>query len=131
MVKTLPFIVSELFNDEFICEVNSSHRTTSTSSFPVDERTCMNSWSWQAEVEKTEDEVAKNQDRNLKMIEIELITWVVVLNYFLFSPLFLGKMNPFWRAYFSKGLVQPPTSYTIDRIKVLQDFVYDFLILPS
>ena len=21
-----------------------------------------------------------------------------------------GKMNPFWRAYFSKGLVQPPTS---------------------
>ena len=27
----------------------------------------------------------------------------------LFSPLpFLGKMNPIWRAYFSKGLVQPP-----------------------
>ena len=26
------------------------------------------------------------------------------------SPWKLGKMNPFWRAYFSKGLVQPPTS---------------------
>ena len=32
------------------------------------------------------------------------------LKYFLCSPLILGKMNPFWRAYFSKGLVQPPTS---------------------
>ena len=31
------------------------------------------------------------------------------LKYFLFSPRKLGKMNPFWRAYFSKGLVQPPT----------------------
>ena len=29
--------------------------------------------------------------------------------YFLFSPRKLGKMNPFWRSYFSKGLVQPPT----------------------
>ena len=29
--------------------------------------------------------------------------------YFLFSPRNLGKMNPFWRAYFSNGLVQPPT----------------------
>ena len=32
------------------------------------------------------------------------------LQYFSFSPRKLGKMNPFWRAYFSKGLVQPPTS---------------------
>ena len=31
------------------------------------------------------------------------------LKYVLFSPPKLGKMNPFWRAYFSKGLVQPPT----------------------
>ena len=31
------------------------------------------------------------------------------LKYFLFSPQKLGKMNPFWRAYFSNGLVQPPT----------------------
>ncbi len=30
--------------------------------------------------------------------------------HFLFSPRKLGKMNPFWRAYFSNGLVQPPTS---------------------
>ncbi len=29
--------------------------------------------------------------------------------YFLFSPQKLGKMNPFWRAYFSDGL-KPPTS---------------------
>ena len=33
--------------------------------------------------------------------------------YFLFSSRNLGKMNPFWRAYFSKGLVQPPTSWDI------------------
>ena len=32
------------------------------------------------------------------------------LKYFLFSSRSLGKMNPFWRAYFSKGL-KPPTSY--------------------
>ena len=31
-------------------------------------------------------------------------------NIFLCSPRNLGKMNPFWRAYFSNGLVQPPTS---------------------
>ena len=30
-------------------------------------------------------------------------------NIFPFLPRKLGKMNPFWRAYFSKGLVQPPT----------------------
>ena len=28
-----------------------------------------------------------------------------------FHPENLGKMNPFWRAYVSKGLVQPPTSF--------------------
>ena len=31
--------------------------------------------------------------------------------YFLFSPRKLGKMNPFWRSYFSNGLVQPATRY--------------------
>ena len=31
------------------------------------------------------------------------------LKYFLCSSLKLEKMNPFWRAYFSDGLVQPPT----------------------
>ena len=30
--------------------------------------------------------------------------------YFLFSPRKLGKMNPFWRSYFSNGL-KPPTSF--------------------
>ena len=33
------------------------------------------------------------------------------LKYFLFPPRSLGKMNPFWRAYFSIGLVQPPTRF--------------------
>ena len=28
--------------------------------------------------------------------------------FFIFHP-YLGKMNPFWRAYVSNGLVQPPT----------------------
>ena len=32
-------------------------------------------------------------------------------NIFLLSSRTLGKMNPIWRAYFSKGLVQPPTSF--------------------
>ena len=36
--------------------------------------------------------------------------WMVATQIFLeFSPRSLWKMNPFWRAYFSKGLVQPPT----------------------
>ena len=34
---------------------------------------------------------------------------VALYKYGLFSPPTLGKMNPIWRAYFSKGLVQPPT----------------------
>jgi len=33
------------------------------------------------------------------------------LKYFLCSPRKLGKMNPFWRAYFSTGSVQPPTGH--------------------
>ena len=33
------------------------------------------------------------------------------LKYFLCSSQNLGKMNPFWRAYFSNGLVKPPTSF--------------------
>ena len=40
----------------------------------------------------------------------EVRIWVVATQIFLeFSPRKLGKMNPFWRAYFSKGLVQSPT----------------------
>ena len=35
--------------------------------------------------------------------------WVATQIFGFFSPLpFVGKMNPIWRAYFSKGLVQPP-----------------------
>ena len=41
------------------------------------------------------------QDRN--------ITGWWQLKYFLFSPQKLGTMNPFWRRYFSRGLVQPQT----------------------
>ena len=33
------------------------------------------------------------------------------LKHCLFSPRKLGKMNPFWRSYFSDGLVQPPTKF--------------------
>ena len=33
--------------------------------------------------------------------------------YLLFSPRTLGKMIPFSRAYFSKGLVQPPTRWSL------------------
>ena len=36
--------------------------------------------------------------------------WLVVSNIFLFSPLF-GEDSHFDAAYFSKGLVQPPTSF--------------------
>ena len=39
--------------------------------------------------------------------------------HFLFSPRTLGKMNPFWRSYFSDGLVQPPTSWTIPQFGML------------
>ena len=41
---------------------------------------------------------------------IRILYWVVVSIFVLFSPWNLGKMNSFWRAYFSQGgLVQPPT----------------------
>ena len=41
-----------------------------------------------------------------------IILWVVVFSNMFFNvhPENLGKMNPFWRSYFSDGLVQPPTS---------------------
>ena len=45
--------------------------------------------------------------------------------YFLFPPRTLGKMNPFWRAYFSKGLVQPPTricSFFLRKVILLKPF---------
>ena len=31
-----------------------------------------------------------------------------------------GKMIPFWRAYFSKGLVQPPTSFVVYPVEMYQ-----------
>ena len=46
-------------------------------------------------------------------------------NIFHFHP-YLGK-NPFWRAYFSNGLVQPPTRFPFQKIpsKFGMDFFYD------
>ena len=38
------------------------------------------------------------------------MTGVVATHFFYFHPEILGKMNPFWRAYFSKGL-KAPTSF--------------------
>ena len=35
--------------------------------------------------------------------------WLVVFNMFYYFHPYLGKINPIWRAYVSKGLVQPPT----------------------
>ena len=41
-----------------------------------------------------------------------------------FHP-YLGKMNPFWRAYFSKGLVQPPTRFPFPSIEESQIQVFE------
>ena len=41
----------------------------------------------------------------------------------LFSPRKLGKMNPFWRAYFSDGL-KPPTSWGCPYQMIYRDFVH-------
>ena len=50
-----------------------------------------------------------------------LLTQVVATRIFLkFSPRKLGKMNPFWRSYFSKGSVQPPTRQPISLLKIGQ-----------
>ena len=35
---------------------------------------------------------------------------------------YLGKMNPFWRAYFSIELVQPPTSYLFALLTICKVF---------
>ena len=49
---------------------------------------------------------AGNKLRNFQM---SMQNWVVLFK--------LGKMNPFWRAYFSNGLVQPPTSQVFNGFK--------------
>ena len=54
----------------------------------------------------------------------QVSSWVVATQIFLeFSPRSLGKMNPIWRAYFSNGLVQPPTTYQFKKSK---DFLLFF-----
>ena len=44
------------------------------------------------------------------------ICWVVVFSiFFMFIPIFWAN-DPIWRAYFSKGLVQPPTRYVLETL---------------
>ena len=49
--------------------------------------------------------------------------FMVVSNMFYFHP-YLGKMNPFWRAYFSDGL-KPPT-WTACKFMVMNLFEYHY-----
>ena len=54
--------------------------------------------------------------------------WLVIgggFKYILFSPRSLGSHDPIWRAYFSNGLVQPPTSIDFDM------FFWDTLPQPQ
>ena len=48
--------------------------------------------------------------------------------FFNFDP-YLGKMNPFWRAYFSKGLVQRPTSNSFPYLTLV--FCEDYNFQPQ
>ena len=52
---------------------------------------------------------ANGTDSSLKSWQPWTGWWFHIFS-ILFSPRRLGKMMPFWRRYFSKGLVQPPTS---------------------
>ena len=49
--------------------------------------------------------------------------------YLLFSSRTLGKMNPFWRAYFSSGLVQPPNRIISKKSHLLICWCSRFLII--
>ena len=54
----------------------------------------------------------KNHPRKLRWT-LKLSTgWWFEIFFFIFTPI-PGGDDPFWRAYFSKGLVQPPTSKTL------------------
>ena len=53
----------------------------------------------------------------------------MVSSIFLFSPRKLGKMNPFWRAYFSDALVQPPPRVVFGAHEVASRFVRIFPFL--
>ena len=49
------------------------------------------------------------------------------LKYFLFSPRNLGKMNPIWRAYFSKGLFNHQLVFFLSTFFVVRDtFIASF-----
>ena len=50
---------------------------------------------------------------------INYTRWWQLKYLFIFIPTILGKFAPIWRAYFSDGLVQPPTSYTTNNYGTL------------
>ena len=56
--------------------------------------------------------------------------WLVVSNIFYFQPLFGGRF-PIWRAYYSDGLVQPPTSVGFEKIFPEVGFGEILILFPS
>ncbi len=59
-----------------------------------------------------ENKIASNMDLRYK----EHVRVVATQIFLEVSPLFIGEgFHPFWRSYFSKGLVQPPTRCSRDR----------------
>ena len=50
--------------------------------------------------------------------------------FLIFTPI-IGKMNPFWRAYFSDGLVQPPTSFSFHMFNVCFRLRFIFLMFSK
>ena len=79
----------------------------------------------------------KNQGRMVWCIGVAL-PWIFApsmtrwwqLEYSLCSPRNLGEMNPIWRAYYSDGLVQPPTSNRKKSYSALIRYVYMGWVWP-
>ena len=74
-------------------------------------------WSHRIIIEKNK----KNSPRSRELVylpshEYHTRMWFQI--WFIFTPKFGGKMNPFWGSYFSDGLVQPPPSIKINEIHV-------------
>ena len=87
----------------------------------------------------------RSEGRNVQLLEQPLGGWELgkqktlntwfyrwwQLNLFLVSPRKLGKMNPFWRAYFSNGLVQPPTRIVSGGSFCLSSFFHEPFMIDS
>ena len=71
--------------------------------------------------------MSNTQSENIMLVYMYLSGWWFH-SYFLFPPRTLGKMNPFWRAYFSKGL-KPPTSCMCMYISLSYLFRFYFYII--